>query len=203
MNDETPKKPRWWTRLLHRPGWLAVLAVSLLLAAVLVPFGWRYYRTQQLVAGIEACGGGVGFEPGGPTWLRNIVGDEWMKPLDIPNELYCQLPSPISAGGPFHKVGVFDDAGFLTNVVPLNNLYGLKRVALCRQQMTHRSFKAFLQFEDLEALLITGKSFDGEALGYLSPASKLRSLSLGGTSVTDKEVLELQRRLPALKVSNH
>lgn len=202
MNDETPK-PRWWTRLLHRPGWLAVLAVCLLLAAVLVPFGWRHYRTQQLIAGIESCGGAVEFERGGPTWLRNIVGDEWMKPFDIPNELLCQLPSPISAGGPFHKEGVFDDAGFLTNVVPLNNLYGLKRVALCRHQMTNRSFKALLQFEDLEALLITGKSFDDEALGYLSPASKLRSLSLDRTSVTDKEVLELQRRLPALKVSHH
>ncbi|TWU14344.1 Leucine Rich repeats (2 copies) [Symmachiella macrocystis] len=203
MNDETPK-PRWWTRLLHRPGWLAVLAVCLLLSAVLVPFGWRYYRVQQLVAGIEACGGGVGFELGGPTWLRNIVGDEWMKPFDIPSELLCQLPAPISAGRAWYKVGEFDDEEFLAYVVPLNHLYGFKRVGICNSQMTNRSFKALAHFDDLEQIGLGSKAFNDDALAHLANARKLRSLDLSGTSVTDEGLQHLQglKDLESLSLSN-
>ncbi|QDU46356.1 Leucine Rich repeats (2 copies) [Symmachiella dynata] len=231
MDTQSPK-PRWWTRLLHRPGWLIALAVCLLLTAVLVPFGWRYYRTQQLVAGIEACGGAVNFELGGPTWLRNIVGDEWMKPFDAPNHVSsfrlvfdASTPSQSrnSSWTPRETLG---DDQFLDYILPLNDLVGIKSLELTENDLTQLSFEKLGQFEQLEVLVLWDKAFDDDALSHFSKSYKLRSLDLSGTSVTDEGlrhlsglkdltdlslsntdvtdegVSELQRHLPGLDVSD-
>ena len=189
MNDNTPKT-RLWKRLLRRPGWLIALAVCLLLLAVLVPYGWRYYRTRQLVAGIEAHGGSVGFNQGGPQWLRDIVGDEWMKPFDAPDQVSWRksrkmsLPSLSGVGsGPSKEK--LTDAVFIRYVVPLDDLHGIKTVLVDRSNLTHRSFEELAQFEHLEVLSLSDKAFDDEALGHFSMSFKLQKLFLSGTTISD------------------
>ncbi|QDU46355.1 hypothetical protein Mal52_48740 [Symmachiella dynata] len=198
MNDETPKT-RLWKRLLHRPGWLIALAVCLLLSAVLVPFGWRYYRTWQLVAGIEAHGGRVGFNQGGPQWLRDVVGDEWMKPFDAPEQVSWKKPrtsgawtlpsiSGVGSGPPKEKL---TDAVFIRYVVPLDDLHGIRTVVIDRSNLTHRSFKELAQFEHLEVLSLSDKAFDDEALGHFSMSFNLQKLFLSGTSISDEGLQHL------------
>ncbi|QDT50699.1 hypothetical protein Pan258_47790 [Symmachiella dynata] len=198
MNDETPKT-RWWKRLLHRPGWLIALAVCLLLSAALVPFGWRHYRTRQLVAGIEAHGGSVEFKQGGSQWLRDIVGNEWMKPFDAPYEVSWRrfrlsgvrtLPSlsGVGSGPPKEKL---TDAVFIRYVVPLDDLHGIRTVVIDRSNLTHRSFKELAQFEHLEVLSLSDKAFDDEALGHFSMSFNLQKLFLSGTSISDKGLQHL------------
>ncbi len=198
MNDETPKT-RLWKRLLHRPGWLIALAVCLLLSAVLVPFGWRYYRTQQLVAGIEAHGGSVEFKQGGSQWLRDIVGNEWMKPFDAPYEVSWRrfrlsgawtLPSlsGVKSGPPKEKL---TDAVFIRYVVPLDDLHGIRTiVAIDGNNLTLWSFKELSHFVHLEVLSLSDKAFDDEALGHFSMSFNLQKLYLSGTS-------KIRRRLAA------
>lgn len=202
MNDDTPKT-RLWKRLLHRPGWLIALAVCLLLSAVLVPFGWRYYRTRQLVAGIEAHGGSVGFKQGGPQWLRSIVGGDWMTPLDVPNLIRPTLPELENYGPnalPFEKL---NEDEFFAYVVPLNEMYGWKSIEIFADELSARSFEELSSFDDLEVLDIYGTSVTDDALRHLYGLKNLKSLVLTNTKVTIEGISELQRHLPHLSITNH
>ncbi len=203
MHDDTPKR-HWWTRLLRRPGWLIFLAAVLIVFGYLGRFGWRYYRTRQLVELIEGSAAEVGFELGEPQWLREIVGDEWMKPLDIPNRLLCYRRVMASSGGvPYMSINMSDEE-FLTFVVPLDRLHGWKSIAIFDDALTNRSFEALSQFDDLEELALGSKAFDDDALAHLAHARKLRTLDLSGTAVTDEGLRHLQglKNLESLSLSN-
>ncbi len=199
MNGEPPK-PRWWTRLLRRPFWLTALAVCLLLSALLGPFGWRYYRTRQLVAGIEAHGGRVGCIRGGPQWLRDMVGHEWMKPFDVPYEVSWSTSlfswgSPIVGASAIVNVGPpkkkLTDNVFSSYVAPLDDLYGLTTVIIIDSDLTERSFERLAQFEQLEVLSLRDKAFDDEALSHFATSFRLKTLALSGTSISDEGLRHL------------
>ena len=174
----------------------------------------------------------MNFELGGPTWLRNIVGDEWMKPFDAPNHVSsfrlvfdASTPSQSrnSSWTPRETLG---DDQFLDYILPLNDLVGIKSLELTENDLTQLSFEKLGQFEQLEVLVLWDKAFDDDALSHFSKSYKLRSLDLSGTSVTDEGlrhltglkdltdlslsntdvtdegVSELQRHLPGLDVSD-
>ena len=212
MNDETPK-PRWGTRLLHRPGWLIALAVCLLLSAVLVPFGWRYYRTQQLVAGIEAHGGFVLFEGDSPVEFLLDLNDSWQSCFKQSVQVHV-------------GEGTFDDRYFREFLIPLNELHELTVLSVGTSEISKSRIAEWNQFQKLYLLSISGDNVDDEflrqigllpnlrflaldnsqvtdeGLRHLSGLKNLTELSLSNTDVTDEGVSELQRHLPGLDVSD-
>lgn len=212
MNDET-SKPRWWTRLRHQPGWLAVLAVCLLLAAVLVPFGWRHYRARQLADEVRKAGGIVSFDPYGPEWIRSNLGDSW--------QIYFMVPARIHVG-----TGTFDDRYLRDLVLPLNEIHELTGLYVVDSKISRSSFGELARLKKLDRLAISGDNVDDEllrqvgrlpnlrylyldnsnvtdeGLRHLSGLKNLESLSLSNTDVTDEGVSELQRHLPGLDVSD-
>ncbi len=186
MNGEPPK-PRWWTRLLRRPFWLTALAVCLLLSALLGPFGWRYYRTRQLVAGIEAHGGRVGFKPGGPQWLRDAAGDEWMEPFAVPTEIVSPRFSGLSSGpDPIAWTVHSEDFDFFTSVVAINDIHAIKSLTCIAFEIDYNKREQVALFEHLEHLNIAGSDFDDAVAAQVSKLSALQRLTLTSTSLTDE-----------------
>lgn len=194
MSETPATKKTWRERLLSHPGWLTVLAVVLLLSAILFPYGWRYYRTPQLVAEIEARGGKV----------RWIIGDRLMM---IP-----WFGIPIRVRGPgganeqaavFVQEGNFDDLAFHDFVIPLSELHRIVDLDL-GDLLTTKSYETLPRFQNLKILTIQGIQFDNESLKHLRTLTKLRSLALDGTSVTDAGLKHLYglKHLEALFVSN-
>ena len=61
-----------------------LLAVALVLAVIAVGLSvWLPYQREQVaIREIERLGGTVFPKLGGPTWLRDLVGDEWMVGFD-------------------------------------------------------------------------------------------------------------------------
>ena len=58
------------------------MTVVLVVVAVGVLVGVPVYRQQVAIREIDRLGGGGETRSGGPQWLRDIVGDEWMRGFD-------------------------------------------------------------------------------------------------------------------------
>ncbi len=81
--------------------------------------GWlicemEHDRTGQLVEELQLRSAFVEFEQGGPDWIRNLVGDKWMKPFDHAD----------TVGFICDRMG---DDGFQDYLIPLNQLHGIKK----------------------------------------------------------------------------
>src|SRR5262245_53886579 len=67
---------------LPRPLWLGLATLVMVVVATGLRFGIPVWRQQAAVSAIEALGGSVQIEPGGPAWLRDRIGIENMKFFD-------------------------------------------------------------------------------------------------------------------------
>src|SRR5690348_3629900 len=76
MND--PSRTSW----LPQPRWLGLITFLILVGTALLPICIRLHNQQQTIKIIRDRGGSVDIEKGGPTWLRNLVGDKGMWPFD-------------------------------------------------------------------------------------------------------------------------
>jgi len=87
---ESSSKP--WDRLLSK--WTALLAVLLLVGGIAWRFWWPYQRQLWVIQAMRAAGGEftIGFEPVGPEWLRNLVGDEALQVFGDPTASVTGMP---------------------------------------------------------------------------------------------------------------
>ena len=77
MMTDDERKPSWF-RIPHPS---VLLAVGLVLVVIVVGLSvWvPYHREQEAISEIRRLGGFVYTDPGGPNWLRDLVGRKWMK----------------------------------------------------------------------------------------------------------------------------
>src|SRR5262245_34898324 len=71
---------------LPRPVWILAVGLVLPTLIILILVGYGYYshrRQSEAIQAIEALSGLAPIRRGGPDWLRERVGDEWMKCFDF------------------------------------------------------------------------------------------------------------------------
>ncbi len=191
MLEPTPASP-WWMKLLSRPMWLVLAAFCLVAASIAVPWWWRWQETSRMTAELALRHTTVRFEHAGPQWLRNIVGDNWMRPFDVPESVLIESGSGLT------------DADFRAFIVPLNELRGFKRFESFGSELTEPSFAELAKFEHLAELSVSEPAFNDRVLAHFSSAQRLQSLDLGSTRVTDAGLQHLRelKNLEYLSVSN-
>lgn len=76
---DKPPRPRRWIPLS-----LKIFMGTLLLVGVSrgLWIGIHIWREQAAIRELERLGAQMGTEPGGPAWLRQSIGDDWMQPFD-------------------------------------------------------------------------------------------------------------------------
>lgn len=191
MTESNPEKTRWWIRLFAHPYWMTAAAVLLLLTAILLPYAWRFYRTQQLVRAIEANGGRVGYEAFGPEWIYSNFDSTWTRFLAVPTVVELRGEK-------------LDESEFKTVLVPLNELHGLKWLLIYNSSISKTAFAQLEHFEDLEGLLISDDLVDDDALIPIGSLSNLKALVLSHTQITDDGLQHLYglKNLSHLSVEN-
>src|SRR5688572_3307689 len=81
MASSSTAEPRRFIRL-PRPLWIFLATVVVIVAAVGLRIGLPIYHQHLAIREIERLGGTVELTEGGPRWLRDRVGDQWMTPFD-------------------------------------------------------------------------------------------------------------------------
>jgi len=80
--DPIAPGPSRFSIRLPRPLWIALVTAVLIVGAVSLRFGLPIYRQQLALRAIERAGGVEKTRPGGPKWLRNLIGEDLMMPFD-------------------------------------------------------------------------------------------------------------------------
>ena len=82
----TPELRRFSIRL-PRPLWIGLAAAVLVVLGVGVQIGVPIYRQQVVIREIEQVGGIALTFPRGPEWVRDRVGDDWMRLIEDVREV--------------------------------------------------------------------------------------------------------------------
>ena len=219
MRFRRPKKRTVWA-----------LAVALVFVISYQQLLWPGLREQIAIRKIEAIGGIVGTEEGGPAWLRNWVGDRWMSTFTRVTRVVLPFGADDDA---LKTVGTFaqltdlslefakpTDAGWshlrglrnllnldLTNAqfgdAALRHLKGLSRLQslkLSNTDVTDAALPALAEMKSLQSLQLGGTKITGAGRAQLKALSNLRFLKIDGTSSTVGPAGELQNALPDCKI---
>jgi hypothetical protein len=79
--DHMTRESQHMSMRLPRQQWLWFATLTLLVVSVGLHFGVSVYRRQVAIREIERIGGGTISTLGGPVWLREVLGESWMKLL--------------------------------------------------------------------------------------------------------------------------
>jgi hypothetical protein len=133
------------------------------------------YRQYVAVREIERAGGFVLSAHGGPEWLRQWLGDEWMKVADEVNFLDASSSK-------------FTDV----EMVHVKELVGIRLLWLSSSQVTDSGLKHLAALKNLSHLDLRDTSVTDNGLGELSGLKRLDTLILDGTRVTDEGLKHLE-----------
>lgn len=166
-----------------------------------------YRREKHIIRSIEAAGGNVQVQRGGPDWLRKVAGDELMKIFDRVSDVELYGPSVTDAELPqlgsltflselaLIRTGV-TDAG----LVHLRGLRNVDRISLSRTGVTDAGLVHLIGLPTLRQLDLYGTGVTDAGMAHLRRAKNLRLLNITGTSVTAQEVELLLKDLPQCQV---
>jgi hypothetical protein len=174
-----------WDRLLSK--WTALLALLLLICGIPLSFWMPYQRQRWALQAIEAAGAKVSVEfgPGGPDWLRNLIGDEAMQVFDEPKRIFILGAMPR-----------FGDEG-------LRRLAGLANVntlVLTGAQVSDDGLAYLVGLTELRYLGLSHTQISDEGLKHLAGLTDLENLYLADTQVSDEGVARLRRALPGCMI---
>jgi hypothetical protein len=169
---------------LPRPLWIGLATVVLVVFAAGLKIGTTIYRQHVAFREIERVGGSVSTDPRGPEWLRDRVGDEWMK-----------LTGDVVIGAHLEHTHLTDAT--LRDIRWLTELQGL---CLYCTRVNDADLLHLDGLTNLRVLFLDQTRVTDAGLAHLKRLRSLETLCLYGTSVTDEGVAELKRALPGLTV---
>jgi hypothetical protein len=131
-------------------------------------YGLIIYEQQLAIREIQAAGGRLTSEPGGPSWVRAALGPDYSKYLDRVVEVELQgkavLDSTVSC------------VGRLTNV---------RKLSLQETLISDAGLGAVARLSQLEVLVLDGTAISDAGIAQLKSLRQLKELSLCSTHVTD------------------
>jgi len=159
--------------------WTALLAVLLLIGGVALSLWLPYQRRGRAIQEIKAAGGVVDdyFAPGGPRWLRHLVGDEAMQG-------YFDVPKLTSIDASLKDYGDED-------LKHLAGLTKLRYLDLNNTQVSDDGLQHLARMTKLELLSLNSTQVGDEGLKHLAGLAQLLTLRLGGTHVSDEGLKHL------------
>ena len=190
----------------------------ILTVIVAVPCAWlgpkiqRKAKERAAVREIEKAGGFVVYddekgEQNGPTWLRELLGEQFFNDVVF---VYCRnVSDPTIAGldgfDPFTSLRRLD-LGY-TNVgdrglAHLDGLINLEYLDLVGTPITDAGLEHIERLSNLKELYLMGTKITDRGLARLKRLSSLQILYLDATGVTDDGVDDLKRALPGCDVQH-
>ena len=168
---------------------MQVLAVVLLLLAggSLAVIGIPIWRQRSAIVEIERVGGTVRTVPGGPTWLRQFVGGDWMWYFD--DVVHVTLDDPRATNA---------------SLVCLKGLPRLGELSLAKSQVTDEGLVHLQGLTGLVTLSLAGTRVGDAGMAHLTGLTGLTILDLNDTQVTDAGLSQLQElvKLEQLSLAN-
>lgn len=140
------------------------------------------YRQHLAIREIERLGGRVSMQTTGPNWLRNLVGDEWMRLFDKSD--WVQLDGTHATDGTLRQIAVLSDTQTLW---------------LEGTQVTNAGLRHLTSMTDLKYLRLNGTQVSDQGLENISDLKTLTTIGLNHTRITDAGLRRLGR-LPNLEV---
>lgn len=197
---EIVNKPKRWRRIC----WYSLAVVGLSLIGLYAFAFWRYDQQQAAIVEIERLGGWVVAEPGGPDWLRGMVGAQRMKVFD--RVVVVDLKgTEITDDSLRHLSGMTNLEWLLdlreTQITDdglhyLSGLTTLDHLVLSDTQITGDGLRHLSGMTGLESLYLDNMQITDDDLKHLSGLTNLGNLWLVNTHVTDEGERILQKALP-------
>jgi len=163
------------------PLWSLLLLATILLAVGLVgqSVWWPYYREQQVILEIRKFGGNVATETGGPEWLRWLVGEDRLKKVKV-----FERVSVVALG----SKEITD-----VEIAHLSELTNLRSLQIYHTPVTDVPRLSGEPEQVVQELPLRWKLKLVEVLPRLRRLTSLRDLFLGGTGVTNADLIHLSR----------
>ena len=168
---------------LPRPLWFALATAVLVVGAVGLRVGVPAYRQREAIRAIERLGGEVETAEGGPRWLRERVGGEWMRGFD-------------EVVGVDLRHAQVTDAG----LVHLTGLANLKKLYLRGTQITDAGLVHLKGHKSLQWVSVYSTPVTDAGLTHLMDCKNLTAIDTRGSRVTMKGVEELSKALPKCQI---
>jgi hypothetical protein len=126
-------------------------------------------------------------QPGGPSWLRNLIGDE----------LFQQVTEVQLAGTNVYtaRVPISDET-----LIHITSLHELERLILTTTDVSDDDLRQIGRMKQLRYLSIRNAPITDAGLAHLRPLSNLDELNLLETRVTDEGISDLQTHLPNCRI---
>src|SRR5579863_5178578 len=181
--DSTPVKP-------PRPQWRVPQSLRLFVAVQLLfaisSIVWVIVadcRMMNILNEIRRVDGRYRLREGGPNWLRNLIGSEWM--LGFDEIVLIRLRSPEDAEAALSR---------------FRGLASVQEVDLSGTQVTDAALVNLKGMVNLQLLNLKGTRITDAGLQDLNGFTKLRVLLIDDGLVTQAAVKELEKSLPDLRV---
>lgn len=162
--DPITPEPRRFAMRLPGPLWIGLATVVFAVMGVGLGFGVPAYRQHQAIVAIQRLGGQVNTKSRGPTWVRNLIGDERMEPID-------EVTSFSLGGTTIHDA----------DLAALSVLTRVRRITIYSAQIAE--MKSLTRFPNLEMLELDDTPLTASALDGLNRSNTLRSMLLANTSI--------------------
>lgn len=193
------------------PGWMVILCVVMGISVMPTLVGLRCYRQHRSVRDIEAAGGSVHIQPGGPEWLRRLVGDKRMQVFDRVTSVTLSGPSATDAvlghlpglphissldvegnfftDGPDHGPAHVTGAG----LAYLKELPNLKELTFFYTEIPDADLAHLSGLANLESLALRTTSTTDAGVVHLAALTGINSLSVELTGISDASLVHLTR----------
>jgi hypothetical protein len=209
-----PSEPRRFSIPLPRPLWIGVV-IAVIVASRIGVVAHQQYATIRL---IERHSGRIEFQPVGPGWLRDAIGQDRMAIFDeitgvrfVPDRetvrkqrfaIASHAPgvnAQMLAGytGPWTDDGYEIDDSTLAIVARVPSL---RRLDLCATGVGDAGIKHLVNLPNLESLLIDWTNVSDAAVPSLAQLRKLRILDAKNTALTENGANQLRAALPSCSV---
>jgi len=198
-----------------RSKWVVLLALLLLIVGIPLSFWMPYQRQRWALQAIEAAGAKVSVElgPGGPDWLRNIIGDAAMQVFDQPKRIAINEPPPQFGDEDLQHLAGLTTLQFLyldntqAGDMGLRHLAGLtelRYLVLSNTQVSNEGLKHLVGLTKLERLYLNNSQVRDEGLKHVEGLTVLDRLLLANTQVSDEGLQHLAglTKLRYLDLSN-